>query len=66
MGSIIRITFEQGIHKSHLHLLCVGQWVKFTNLRLKVDDGLWHGIFTLTTKVRYVQNEDQLILERQR
>ncbi|XP_022638002.1 protection of telomeres protein 1a isoform X3 [Vigna radiata var. radiata] len=66
VGSIFRIVFETGVQKSHLHLLTVGKWVKITYLRLKLYGGLWHGVFTCHTKLRYISNEDQLIVERQR
>ncbi|TKY61073.1 Protection of telomeres protein 1b [Spatholobus suberectus] len=66
VGSILRITFDLGIEKNHLHLLNVGKWVKFVNMRLEVHAGLWRGVFTPFTKLRYTPNEDCLIVERQR
>ncbi|ESW32538.1 hypothetical protein PHAVU_002G330500 [Phaseolus vulgaris] len=66
VGSILRITLEEYVGKRQLYLLSIGKWVKFTNMRLEVRDGLWHGIFTRFTKVRYTPNEDLLIVERQR
>ncbi|CAJ1936598.1 unnamed protein product [Sphenostylis stenocarpa] len=66
VGSILRITFDAVVEKSDLHLVSIGKWVKFINLRLVVHAGLWHGVFTSFTKLRYTPNEDQLIVERQR
>ncbi|XP_014505433.1 protection of telomeres protein 1b isoform X2 [Vigna radiata var. radiata] len=66
VGSILRIVFEKDVQNSHFHLLTIGNWVKITYLRLKLYGGLWHGVFTLQTKVRYISKEDQLIVERQR
>ncbi|KAK7370118.1 hypothetical protein VNO80_12174 [Phaseolus coccineus] len=66
VGSILRITLEACVGKNHLYLLSVGKWVKIMNMRLEVHAGLWHGVFTRFTKVRYTPNEDQLVAERQR
>lgn len=66
VGSILRITFDQGMEKNHLRLLNIDKWVKFVNIRLEVRAGLWRGIFTPFTKLRYTPNEDCLIIERQR
>ncbi|XP_061354650.1 protection of telomeres protein 1b [Gastrolobium bilobum] len=66
VGSILRITFDVGIEKNHLHLLNIGKWIKFINMRLEVHAGLWRGVFTPFTKLRYTPNEDCLIIERQR
>ncbi|WVZ25679.1 hypothetical protein V8G54_004223 [Vigna mungo] len=66
VGSIIRIVFDEGMQNSHFHLLTVGKWVKITYLRLELHCGLWYGVFTLQSKVRYISSEDQLIVERQR
>ncbi|WVZ25682.1 hypothetical protein V8G54_004226 [Vigna mungo] len=63
---LVNFQLHEGVHKSHLHLLTVGKWVKITYLRLKLYGGLWHGVFTCHTKLRYISNEDQLIVERQR
>ncbi|KAG4398498.1 hypothetical protein GLYMA_08G054800v4 [Glycine max] len=66
VGSILRMTFDADLVKNHLHLLNVDKWVKFMNMRLKVVDGLWLGVFTPQSKLQYTPNEDGLIVERQR
>lgn len=66
VGSILRITFDRGIEKGHLYLLNNIKWVKFVNMRLEVHAGLWRGVFTPFTKLRYTPDGDGLILERQR
>lgn len=60
------MTFDADLVKNHLHLLNVDKWVKFMNMRLKVVDGLWLGVFTPQSKLQYTPNEDGLIVERQR
>ncbi|KAK7251736.1 hypothetical protein RIF29_35191 [Crotalaria pallida] len=66
VGSILRITFDIGINKNYLHLLPIGKWIKFVNMRLEVHAGLWHGVFTPFTKLRYTPNGDCLAVECQR
>ncbi|KAL5189234.1 Phosphoethanolamine N-methyltransferase 1 [Glycine soja] len=65
-GSILRIMFDKVVVKNHLHLLNVDKWVKFMNIHLKVVDGLWLGVFSPQSRLRYTPNEDSLIVERQR
>lgn len=66
VGSILRITIDQGIEKNYLHLLPIGKWVKFVNVRLEVHAGLWRGVFTPFTKLRYTPKEEYLIVKCQR
>ena len=66
LGTVLRVIFYQGIEKSCLHSLNTGKWVKFVNLAIEIDGGLWHGVLTPFTKLRYTPNEDNLVLERQR
>ncbi|KAI4355730.1 hypothetical protein L6164_004477 [Bauhinia variegata] len=66
VGSILRITFDQAIVNNQLHLLKIGKWVKFVNMRFEVHAGLWSGVLTPFTKLRYAPNEDSLALSRQR
>lgn len=58
--------FDKVVVKNHLHLLNVDKWVKFMNIHLKVVDGLWLGVFSPQSRLRYTPNEDSLIVERQR
>jgi hypothetical protein len=66
VGSILRITFEQPIEEDHLRVLNIDKWVKFVNIHLKVYAGLWYGVFTSQSKIRYTSNVDHQIIERQR
>lgn len=66
VGSILTITYDQGIEKNNLQFLDIGKWIKIVNMRVKVRAGLWHGVLTPYTKLRYTPNGDHLILERQR
>ncbi|XP_054821468.1 protection of telomeres protein 1b-like isoform X2 [Prosopis cineraria] len=65
VGSILRIAYDQSMEKSHLKHLENGRWVKFVNMRLEVHAGLWHGVLTPSTKLRYIRNDDDLIKQRE-
>lgn len=66
LGTVLRVIFDRGIEKWCLHSLHAGKWVKFVNLTIEVDRGLWHGVLTPFTKLRYTPDDDDLVLERQR
>lgn len=66
IGTILRVSVNQRNVKLNKPSLSVGRWVKFINLGFRVHEGLWCGALTSSTKVRFVPNEDLIILERQR
>lgn len=66
VGSILRVIIDKGIEKHILHLLKIGNWVKLQNVLCQVDAGLWFGVLTHFTRLRYVPTNDNLIVERQR
>ncbi|ESR64846.1 protection of telomeres protein 1b [Citrus sinensis] len=66
VGSILRVIIDKGIEKHILHLLKIGKWVKLQNVLCQVDAGLWFGVLTHFTRLRYVPTNDNLIVERQR
>ncbi|KAJ7970263.1 Protection of telomeres protein [Quillaja saponaria] len=66
VGTVLRIYFDQGFQKNKLFMLNIGKWIKFVNVICEVRGGLWCGLFTPFTKIRYTPDEDCLILERQR
>ncbi|KAL5817868.1 hypothetical protein ACOSQ3_026246 [Xanthoceras sorbifolium] len=66
VGSILRVMIDQGNKKHVLHMLNPGKWMIFLNLLCQVNAGLWYGVLTHSTRLRYMPSEDPLILERQR
>ncbi|XP_044505501.1 protection of telomeres protein 1b isoform X2 [Mangifera indica] len=66
VGSILRLIIDRDIEKHILHFLNAGKWVKMLNVHVKVNAGLWCGLLTHFTRLRYLPDEDFLILERQR
>ncbi|KAK0587349.1 hypothetical protein LWI29_021346 [Acer saccharum] len=66
VGSILRVIIDQVNKKHVLHLLNTGKWMIFLNVLCQVNAGLWYGVLTHFTRLRYMPSEDPLILERQR
>ena len=66
LGTVLRVIFYQGNEKCCLHSLNTGKWVKFVNLAIELDGGLWRGVLTPFTKLQNTPDEDNLVLERQR
>jgi hypothetical protein len=66
VGSILRVIIDQVNKKHVLHLLNTGKWMIFLNVLCQVNAGLWNGVLTHFTRLRYMPSEDPLILERQR
>ncbi|GMY23977.1 protection of telomeres protein 1b-like isoform X1 [Fagus crenata] len=66
VGTVLRVIFDQGVQKHLLHFLHTGKWVKFVNVLCEVHSGLWRGVLTPFTKLRYTPIEDHLVSARQR
>ncbi|KAI8542790.1 hypothetical protein RHMOL_Rhmol08G0167400 [Rhododendron molle] len=66
LGTVLRVMADQGNEKLGLHLLKHGRWVKFVNMVFELHGGLWHGLLMPSTKLRYLPNDDPLVLQSQR
>ncbi|XP_021769760.1 protection of telomeres protein 1b-like isoform X3 [Chenopodium quinoa] len=66
IGTILRVSVDQKNVKLNISSVSAGRWIKFINLMFKVHEGLWCGVLTSSTKVRFLPNEHLVILERQR
>ncbi|KAG5536081.1 hypothetical protein RHGRI_023760 [Rhododendron griersonianum] len=66
VGTVLRVMADQGNEKLGLHLLKRGRWVKFVNMVFELHGGLWHGLLMPSTKLRYLPNDDPLVLQSQR
>ncbi|GAB2282818.1 hypothetical protein Dimus_017354 [Dionaea muscipula] len=65
VGTILRVRVDQG-NWSLSPSSCTGRWVIFINLTFQVRAGLWCGVCKPFTKIRFVPNEDHLVLKLQR
>lgn len=66
VGTILRVYIDQDCREYILQLLKIGQWVKLFHVLCNVRDGLWYGVLTPSSKIRYIPDDDMLVLERQR
>ncbi|KAG8651625.1 hypothetical protein MANES_06G005900v8 [Manihot esculenta] len=62
VGTILRVIIDKGNEKHVLHLLTAGKWVRFLNILCEVHEGLWHGVLTPFTKIRYMSDDNRLIV----
>ncbi|XP_052180746.1 protection of telomeres protein 1b-like isoform X2 [Diospyros lotus] len=65
-GTVLRLIVDEDHEVLGLHLLKTGRWVKFVDLNCELHAGLWHVKLMPYTKLRFVPNEDPLILESER
>ncbi|XP_074319285.1 protection of telomeres protein 1b [Silene latifolia] len=66
VGTTLRVSVQRRNVNFHISSLITGRWVKFINMTLNVTQGLWCGVLTRETKVRFVPSDDIYILERER
>ncbi|KAJ8425643.1 hypothetical protein Cgig2_008693 [Carnegiea gigantea] len=66
VGTVLRVFVNQRNVQLNLSSLTMGRWVKLINLKFEVHEGVWCGVLMSSSKVRFLPNEDQLVLERQR
>ncbi|XP_050234894.1 protection of telomeres protein 1b [Mercurialis annua] len=66
VGTILRVMIDQENEKHVLHLLNIGKWVKFLSILCEVHVGLWRGVLTPFTKLRYISNESPIALACQK
>lgn len=66
VGTILRVIVDQSKEKLGLHLLKSSRWVKFINMKCEVYAGIWRGLLMPFTKLRYLPDDDDLVLQSQR
>lgn len=66
VGTVLRMTADRGNEKMGLHLLKAGTWVQFKNITFEVRFGLWCGILLPKTRLSYLPNDDDLVMNCKR
>ncbi|KAJ4848372.1 hypothetical protein Tsubulata_020439 [Turnera subulata] len=66
VGTILHVIIDKGNEKHLLHLLNAGKWMKLLNILCEVHAGLWRGVITSFTRIRYLPDEDSLMVGCQR
>lgn len=65
-GSVLRIIVENVTEKQAIQGLKPGQHVKFLNLFLQVNMGLWSATFSPSTKMQYTMSREMQSFSPQR
>ncbi|KAL9228191.1 hypothetical protein vseg_003798 [Gypsophila vaccaria] len=66
VGTTLRVSVQNRNANLIIPSLVTGKWVKFINMTFNVNGGLWRGVLTQETKLRFIPNDDPYILELQR
>lgn len=66
VGTVLRMTADRCNEKMGLHLLKAGTWVQFKNITFEVRFGLWCGILLPKTRLSYLPNDDDLVMNCKR
>ncbi|XP_042511828.1 protection of telomeres protein 1b-like [Macadamia integrifolia] len=66
IGTILRVPVNQENEKLGLHLIGSGRWIKISNINCEEQAGLWKGNLLPSTRLQYLSNEDNIVIQRQR
>lgn len=66
VGTVLRVVVDSGNERLGFHVLKTGRWVKLINIRCEIHDGLWRGVLMPSTKLRYLIDDEKLVLLCQR
>ncbi|XP_015880193.3 protection of telomeres protein 1b isoform X1 [Ziziphus jujuba] len=66
VGTVLRVTVDQGLKDIGLHFKGIGKWVKFRNIRCEEHSGLWHGLFLPSSRIRFLSENDDSVLQCKR
>lgn len=66
VGTVLRVTVDQGLKDIGLHFKGIGNWVKFRNIRCEEHSGLWHGLFLPSSRIRFLSENDDSVLQCKR
>ncbi|XP_071903411.1 protection of telomeres protein 1b-like [Coffea arabica] len=66
VGTVLRVIIRRGNEKLDLNVLKSGRWVKFVNLKCESHAALWCAFIMPFTKICYLPDDDDIILQRQR
>ncbi|GLU12895.1 hypothetical protein SLE2022_295520 [Rubroshorea leprosula] len=61
VGTILRVIIKPEYGMQVLHLLEIGKWVKVLNMICEVHAGLWRGVFTTSTRLQNVPEDDVIV-----
>ncbi|CAI9111581.1 OLC1v1011838C1 [Oldenlandia corymbosa var. corymbosa] len=61
IGTVLRIVIDECYENFGCHFKIVNGWVRIRNLHCRTVSGLWKGVWTGTTKVRHLSEDDNSV-----
>lgn len=62
-GTVLRVTATKAHEKLGLYFNGSGKWLRIRHMRCEVQFGLWHGRLNPSSRVRYLPNNDDTVLQ---
>lgn len=66
VGTVLRMTVDQGNEKLGIKFLKKNRWVKFVNVKCEVHAALWCAVLMPFSKLCYLPDDNDSVTERQR
>ncbi|KAG8388039.1 hypothetical protein BUALT_Bualt02G0083700 [Buddleja alternifolia] len=66
VGTVLRMIVDRGNEKLGINFLNTNRWVKFVNVKIEVRDALWLAVLMPFSKLCYLRDDDDRVIERQR
>ncbi|KAM3361780.1 protection of telomeres protein 1b [Capsicum galapagoense] len=66
LGTVLRVTVDRCNEKLGINFLKCNRWVKLINIRCELHTALWHAVLMPFTRVCYLSDEDDIVLQRMR
>ncbi|XP_009800140.1 protection of telomeres protein 1b-like [Nicotiana tabacum] len=66
LGTVLRVTIDRCNEKLGVNFLKSNRWLKLINIRCELHTALWHVVLMPFTKLSYLSDEDDIVLQRMR
>ncbi|XP_059443421.1 protection of telomeres protein 1a-like isoform X1 [Corylus avellana] len=63
VGTVLRVMTDKAHEKFGLNFNGIGKWVRFRNMTCEVHFGSWKGLLTSSSRVRYLPENHDIVLE---
>ena len=63
VGTVLRVMTDKTHEKFGLNFNGIGKWVRFRNMTCEVHFGSWKGLLTSSSRVRYLPENHDTVLE---
>lgn len=66
VGTVLRMSINQGDKKLSLHYFKPNRWVKLTKVKCEVRSALWMAVLMPYSKICYLRDDDDIVIDRLR